>query len=182
MVENDAVNLWDLLGLSDQTIDDLLEEKEIEGPCYELEIEGEVIIEPWGQTAATRTVRNAAKKVIGKKFKSLKKFLDAGEMGAYEAADLITSLNFGYQLSLLMEFECDCDGWFTGSEEWEEDAIWDARNFSGYNKSNAVSGDGFGSENGWFSADEAATKIVAEIRIKIDAAKKTCLELCSDED
>ena len=121
-VGNTCINRYDYLGNND----DFLQEKIEETNIYKLEYEGEVALEDGGLNPASRTIKEEAEKIIGKRFPKLKPILDVIRIGIFEQGKLITSAPdiFGLQITVFSEFECECkDGiifnLFCSDEEWE---------------------------------------------------------------
>ncbi|UDQ98447.1 RHS repeat-associated core domain-containing protein [Lentisphaerota bacterium WC36G] len=203
-VFNNAISDIDYLGLKvkeeeeqvndidDLSLIDLLEDGyEEESDCWELEMEAGAFIEPFNSSSFTRGLRTGGKKIIGKVFKTAKPYLNAAELGMYEIAKNISSDQqrrwlATYQLTIKLEFECECkNGWFgstiyNSEKEWEEFEAFDAEDFSGF-VYRRESTSGFGGVHNFPSVKEMKNKFKEHIVDRYKKAKKTCIEFCKSK-
>lgn len=83
-------------------------------------------MEDGGLNPVSRTIKEEAEKIIGKRFPKLKPLLEVIRIGIFEQGKLLVSAPdiFGLQITVFSEFECECkDGiifnLFCSDEDWE---------------------------------------------------------------
>jgi hypothetical protein len=202
MVGNNAVGRWDLLGLifgffipdedkGGNTQSNYLKEQNFNGPCYSLEVEGELLVETYLTNETSRRLKIFGKGILGKRFKFLKGLMDTIELGLTEGGDLATSLEVTYQITLLIEFECECEtscgcSGSSDGEDWEEEQSFTAADFKAWETKSdlekEVNGSGFGAHNPFpldeASAEELKMMVSQNFHSRLGKAKKKCANLC----
>lgn len=138
-------------------------------------------MEPYGQTDATRNLRGVAKTILGKIYKGIKPFINAVEAGAYEGLgfyNTASDLTMTYQQTVILEFECDCEGVFTGGAEWEESKSWSAIDFDNFDEDEHAGNNGFGPRRPLPSPAVLRKALYEHYVRSVIAALKECEDIC----